>query len=129
MKTPKTINFFLALLVLSISGLTPAFSQNKENDLLNKTPEERARFQTEMMKSKLKLNAGQQAKIEVINLNYAKKYEPIINSSNSKITRLKQAMSLQKAKDEELKNVFSDDQYKQYEKLKKELKNTLKNKM
>jgi len=129
MKIPETINYFVALLALSVASLTPAFAQNKGNDLLNKTPEERARFQTEMMKNKLNLNAGQQTKVEVINLNYAKRYEPIIKSSDSKITRLRQALSLQKAKDEELKKVFTDEQYKQYEKLKEALKGTIKNKI
>jgi hypothetical protein len=129
MKTPKIINFFVALFALSICSLTSAFAQNKANDLKHKTPEERAKFQTEMMKSKLNLNAGQQSKIEVINLSYAKKFEPVIKSSNSKITRFKQVMSLQKAKDEELKKVFTTAQYQQYEKFQQELKNTLKDKM
>lgn len=129
MKIAKTINLLVALLALSVSGFTPAFAQKKGNDLINKTPEERAKFQTEMMKSKLNLNAAQQTKVEVINSNYAKKYEPIIKSSDSKIIRLSQAISLQKAKDEELKKVFTDGQYKQYEKLKEALKGTIKNKM
>lgn len=129
MKTPKITNLFVALLVLSVSGLTSAFAQNKANDLKHKTPEERAKFQTEMMRTKLNLNAQQQSKIEVINLNYAKKFEPIIKSSDSKITRFKQAMSLQKAKDEELKKVFTAGQYQQYEKFKEALKSTLKDKM
>jgi hypothetical protein len=116
-------------LVLSVSGLTAAFAQNKANDFKHKTPEERAKFQTEMMRTKLNLNAEQQSKIEVINLNYAKKFEPIIKSSDRKITRFKQAMSLQKAKDEELKKVFTAGQYQQYEKFKETLKSTLKDKM
>lgn len=129
MKTPKITNFFVALLALSISSLTSAFAQNKANDLKHKTPEERAKFQTEMMKSKLNLNAQQQGKIEVINLNYAKKFEPIIKSSDSKMTRFKQAMSLQKAKDEELKKVFTAGQFQQYEKFQEELKGKLKDKI
>ncbi|RLJ79440.1 hypothetical protein [Pedobacter alluvionis] len=122
MRTPKITSLYVALLVLSVSGLTSAFAQNKANDLKHKTPEERAKFQTEMMRTKLNLNAQQQSKIEVINLNYAKKFEPIIKSSDRKITRFKQAMSLQKAKDEELKKVFTTGQYQQYEKFKETLK-------
>ncbi|MGQ7854381.1 hypothetical protein ACUN24_09040 [Pedobacter sp. WC2501] len=129
MRTPKITNFYIALLILSVSGLTSAFAQNKANDLKHKTPEERAKFQTEIMRTKLNLNAEQQSKIEVINLNYAKKLEPIIKSSDRKITRFKKAMSLQKAKDEELKKVFTAVQYQQYEKFQKALKSTLKNKM
>ncbi|MBE5321214.1 hypothetical protein IM793_18780 [Pedobacter sp. MR2016-19] len=129
MRTPKITSFYVALLVLSVSGLTSAFAQNKANDLKHKTPEERAKFQTEMMRTKLNLNTEQQSKIEVINLNYAKKFEPIIKSSNSKITRFKQAMSLQKAKDEELKKIFTAGQYQQYEKFQEALKSTLKDKM
>ncbi|NII83742.1 MULTISPECIES: hypothetical protein [unclassified Pedobacter] len=129
MKVPKIINRFAVISVLLICGSSSAFSQNKENDFKNKTPEERAKFQTEMMKSKLNLNAEQQSKIEGINLNYAKKFEPIIKSSDSKISRFKQAMSLQKAKDEELKKVFTASQYKQYEKFQEELKGKLKDKI
>ncbi|QNR82914.1 hypothetical protein H9N25_13045 [Pedobacter riviphilus] len=129
MKVPKIINRFAAISVLLICGSSSAFSQNKENNFKNKTPEERAKFQTEMMKSKLNLNAEQQSKIEGINLNYAKKFEPIIKSSDSKISRFKQAMSLQKAKDEELKKVFTASQYKQYEKFQEELKGKLKDKI
>lgn len=129
MKTPKITNLFVALLALSVSGLSSAFAQNKANDLKHKTPEERAKFQTEMMKSKLNLNAQQQSKIEVINLNYAKKFEPVIKSNDSKIARFKQAMSLQQAKDEELKKVFTASQYQQYEKFQEALKSTLKDKM
>jgi len=129
MRTPKITNFYVALLVLSVSNLTSAFAQNKANDLKHKTPEERAKFQTEMMRTKLNLNAQQQSKIEVINLNYTKKFEPIIKSSDRKITRFKQVMCLQKAKDEELKKVFTAGQYQQYEKFKETLKSTLKDKM
>jgi len=129
MKTPKITNFFVALFALSICSLTSAFAQTKGNNLKHKAPEERAKFQTEMMKSKLNLNTEQQSIIEVINLNYAKKFESVIKSSNSKITRFKQAMSLQKAKDEELKKIFTAGQYQQYEKFQEELKSTLKDKM
>lgn len=129
MKTPKIIKSFVALLALLVSSLNSVFAQNQANDLKHKTPEERAKFQTEMMKSKLNLDAQEQSKIEVINLNYAKKFEPVIKSTDSKVTRFKQAMSLQKAKDEELKKIFTASQYRQYEKFQEELKGKLKDKM
>lgn len=50
-------------------------------------------------------------------------------SNDSKFTRLKQAMALQKSKDSELKMVFTPEQYKQYEKIEDELKGKLKQKM
>jgi len=129
MKTLKTTKLFVALLALSILSLTSAFSQNKANDLMNKTPEDRAKVQTEMMKNKLNLSTEQQTKIEAINLNYAKKFEPVIKSSDSKLTRYKRAKSLQKAKNEELKKVLTTSQYQRYEKSKETLKSTLKDKM
>ncbi len=129
MKTFKTFSLFIAALAIIALSSPSVFSQKKGKDFKNKTPEERAKLQTDMMKSKLSLTADQQGKIEVINLSYAKKFEPIIKSKDSKITRLKQARSLQKAKDSELKKVFTAEQFKTYEKFKDELKSKLKDKM
>jgi len=116
-----------SLLVLStLFCACAAEAQNKGLDLQNKTPEQRAEQQTSMMKKELKLDATQLDKIKAINLKYAYKFEPLLKSEDSQMSRFKQARDLQKVKEEELKAVFTADQYKKYEEMKKKMKNRLK---
>jgi hypothetical protein len=93
--------------------------------LRNASPKKRAEFQTSMMKEKLNLDAQQEAKVSVINLKYAKKFEPILKSDGDKKERLKQAETLQDAKDLELKTVFTKEQYQQYQAFEQKLKSRL----
>jgi hypothetical protein len=87
-----------------------------------KPAEERAANTTEWMKTNLKLNEDQTAKAQDINLKYARRMDELQNSSDNrsvKITTLKKEMD---AKDAELKQVFTDEQYKSYEARKAEMK-------
>jgi hypothetical protein len=116
----------LPIIILFFTQMTMA---QQATDLKNKTPEQRAGFQTSMMKSKLNLDSDQAAKVQAINLKYAQKFEPIIKSGDSRFSRLRQARALQKAKDAELKTVFTAGQYKQYQDFEAEMKEKLKDKM
>jgi hypothetical protein len=78
-----------------------------------------------MMKSKLKLDTQQMVKVRAINIKYALKFQPIIKSDDSRFSKLKQAMALQGQKDDELKGVFTDAQFKQY----KDFENDMRKKM
>jgi predicted nucleic acid binding AN1-type Zn finger protein len=117
------------MLAMAILFFTQTAIAQQATDLKNKTPEQRAAFQTSMMKSKLNLDSGQAAKVQAINLKYAQKYEPIIKSDDSRFSRFRQAKALQKAKDAELKTVFTASQYKQYQDFEAEMKDKLKDKM
>ena len=88
----------------------------------NAPPAKRAQIQTDIMKSKLKLDSGQVTKVRAINLKYAEKFEPILKSNDSRKKRIRAAMTLQQAKDTELKGVFTADQYKQYTEFESEIK-------
>jgi hypothetical protein len=99
-----------------------ASAQTGMPDFKNSTPEQRAQFQTEMMKSKLKLDATQESKVQAINLTYARKMQTVIKSDDGRFSKMKQAKSLQEAKDQELKIVFTPTQYKQYKDFEAEMK-------
>lgn len=118
----------ITILTLVLFAGRPAMAQTGA-DLKNKTPEQRAQFQTEMMTSKLKLNTDQQTKVQAINLKYAKKMEPIIKGDAGRFQKFKQAKALLKDKDNELKAVFTADQFKQYLDFEAEMRQKVKEKM
>ncbi len=91
-----------------------------------RTPEERAKFQTEWMSRKLDLNETQLSQVEAINLKYAQKNEPVLKSNERKVAKLKKLKSIQNEKDSELKSVLSADQYKTYQELVDEMKEKVK---
>jgi anion-transporting ArsA/GET3 family ATPase len=118
-KNNARLCLLLSLLMMLFSQLAAA--QNT-NALKNKTPEERAQLLTSLMKTRLNLDTGQLAQIQTINLKYALKNEPIIKSDANKLTKLKQLKALQKKKEDELKKVFTAEQYKQYQAFEAEMK-------
>lgn len=120
--------FTLGLSLLLTFFAQLAIAQNATG-LTDKTPEERAQFQTNLMKSKLNLDSGQVTQLQAINLKYALKTDPIIKSDAGKFSRFRQIKALQKEKDEELKKIFTAEQYKQYEAFKTEMKDKMKEKM
>ncbi|SEN05102.1 hypothetical protein SAMN05192574_102301 [Mucilaginibacter gossypiicola] len=124
----KKIKYSMILMIAILFFTQIAIAQQAA-DLKNKTPEQRAAFQTSMMKSKLNLDSDQVLKVQVINLKYAQKFEPIIKSDDSRFSRFRQVKALQKAKDAELKTVFTGSQYKQYQDFEAEMKEKLKDRM
>ena len=115
------IKRIVTLVILLMAGPL-ANAQNTES----KTPEERARFQTEWMNRKLGLNETQQNQVETINLKYAQKNEPVLKSKERRITKLKKLKSIQGEKDAELKTVLSPEQYEKYQVLVEEMKEKVK---
>jgi hypothetical protein len=88
-------------------------------------PAERAKKQTEWMRTHLNLTDAQAAQAESINLNYANKTEQLRINAQDKRQKLKTLKSYAKAKDDELKKVFTAEQYKTYQAKKEELKDEL----
>jgi hypothetical protein len=121
------------IVTLGLSLLLTLFAQlaiaQNATGLTDKTPEERAQFQTNLLKSKLNLDSGHVTRLQAINLKYALKNDPIIKSDAGKFSRFRQIKALQKEKDEELKKIFTAEQYKQYEAFKTEMKDKMKEKM
>jgi hypothetical protein len=87
----------------------------------NKSPEERAKMITQKMKEQLKLTADQEKKTYAINLKYAKKNEEVRKLTDEAAMR-KTIQTNNKDRDNELKGVFTADQFKSYQKMLEERK-------
>lgn len=129
MNNKKLVNgmgFFIMLLFMMLIRSVLA---QEMSDRQNKTPEDRAQFQTTWMTKNLNLDSSQVDRVQLINLKYAQKNEPILKSGASNLSKFKKLKSLQDEKDAEIKKVFTPDQFKQYESLKEELKEDMKEKI
>ena len=129
MKSPVQIGKCLIILLVGCFIWANGICQVSMADLKNSTPAQRAGYQTNMMKTKLNLDAGQVNKVAAINLNYAQKFEPIVKGNDSRLTKFRQAKALQAAKDKELQAVFTTTQFKQYQDFEAEMKNKVMAKM
>lgn len=116
----------IALLTLSFMLFGQLVTAQHSSVMQDKTPQERAKFQTEMMKNKLGLDSAQLKQVEAINLKFALKNEPVIKSDDSKFSKFKQIRSSQKEKEAELKKIFTAEQFKQYQTFQDEMKSQLK---
>jgi hypothetical protein len=84
----------------------PAAAQELEK-LKHTTPEERATVQTNLMKEKLELTDAQLPKVREINLETAKKMDPVIKGTGGRFERLTEARQIGEAKDAQLKEVLT----------------------
>lgn len=108
------------------ASFTPLAAQQKS--LQDSTPEQRAKMQTEWMKTKLGLNSSQTTQAYNLNLLYAQKNESILKSSEGKMAKFKKLRPIQKEKDAALSKILSTDQFKKYQELKDQLIQNLKDK-
>jgi hypothetical protein len=122
---------FIALLVAALSLLivVTASAQNEMEKLKSSTPEERARLQTEMMKTKLGLTTDQTPKVAAINQKYAQRMEPIIKGQEGPLMRLRQMREVGQAKEAELKGVLSPEQFQKYLAEKQEMREKFEDKL
>lgn len=136
MKTTKA-GFIWLMLFITINFIAinkvQAQADPKQKELAEKlkamTPQQRADFQTNMMLDKLKLGNQQLAKVKVVNLKYALKFQPIIESKDGRFSKYRQAKKLMEQKDEELKDIFTTSQFKQYKDFEGDMRKKLKAEM
>ena len=115
MKTTKlypVLVYLLAFLALSISS----FAQDKET---KKTPEEKAKFSTERLKTSLNLSDEQAAKIYDLNLQRIKDRKEFKESKDKENSDIKKKRSEYR---NSLKAILTDDQMKEMKKMHKEKK-------
>lgn len=85
------------------------------------TPKERARLQTEKMKTVLPLREDQIDKIHALNLKYAEiMQKEVFDQGASQWAMYTKGTEINKRKEKELKPLLNEAQYKNYEKLKAE---------
>ena len=116
------VAFFVSIMLITQC----ATAQDSGDGFKNKTPEQRAQLQTNMMKTKLNLDSAQTLLVQDINLKYAKEIDPVLTGDADRMAKFRQMKSIQEKKNKELKAVLSKDQYKQYEELEEEMKKKFK---
>ncbi|PZU86953.1 MAG: hypothetical protein DI529_07945 [Chryseobacterium sp.] len=102
--------------VISASGLSAQsqklFDLISDNNLLEKA--------TMMMREKYNLTADQYEKVLAINATFAEKAKLIVLSDNSKLSKIIAIKPLAKQREEALKKIFTEKQWKIYTEFKKE---------
>jgi len=128
----KIQNFSLRLLafaaltcMLMLTSRQSAAAQDS-TDLRNLSVEERAEKQTELQAEKLQLNEEQREAMHDINLKYARKVEELRQGGRSFRT-MRKIKALRKDKEKEIKEVLTDEQYKEYQALQEEMRNQFRN--
>ncbi|PWT74481.1 MAG: hypothetical protein C5B59_11115 [Bacteroidetes bacterium] len=90
---------------------------------------DRAAKTTDWMKSNLKLSDDQVQKVTDINLRYAKTMDSLAQSTKTKEAKMDEFRKCNKMKDDDLKSVLNEDQFKEYLAKKDEMKKKLKEEM
>jgi periplasmic protein CpxP/Spy len=106
--------YFIAALMFAC--LATAFAQAPNGQQPRMNPEEMAKGLTDRMTTEIKLNDKQKTEISAINLKYTKKTMEIFqaNQGNWEVIRTKMEES-RTLKNNEVKAVLTDEQYKLYE--------------
>ena len=113
--------FSLLFAMLGCMLMSQAQSSDSAINLKSSSPEQRAQWQSNSMKTKLALDDTQYQQVSAINLEYAKKGEEIKNSGGGKFSKYRKFKFMMSDKDAKLKKVLTPDQYTTYEEMKKEM--------
>ena len=122
----RSLNKAGYLFVLFLALAPVALSAQTREKIKSSTPEQRADKQSEFLGTNLKLDDAQRNKISAINLKYAKQMDGIMKGKGSKIAKMKSARKLNEEKEAEYQQVMTPDQYKQYQQVKKDLREKMK---
>ena len=112
----------LATFMLPLTSYSQDQGKRFRERLKNTTPEDRADFQTNKMKTLLNLTDEQTAKVREINLKYAKENQEVFNSDVTKEEKKNKLRAIYEQKQNELKTVLTEEQYEKLQSEKKELK-------
>jgi len=110
-----------ALLVSAASGPARADSAG-DAAVKASTPQQRASLQTDWMRGKLGLSPDVAAKVAAINLDTARKMDPVLKGDGNMLARYAQGESIQKERDDALRAVLTPDQFQVFESSKDEMK-------
>jgi len=113
------------MVVAAVCMAAPVWSQDPAQ-IAQLTPSVRAALQTEVMVRKLSLSPEQRTQVEAINLKYANQMQPLLEGS--KWTLMRQAKTVDEAKDGELRAVLNPQQFDGYLAAKDEIRDKMKQK-
>lgn len=89
------------------------------------TPEQRASLQTDYMREKLGLSSDVAAKVAAINLDVARKMDPVIKGGGNAFSRFAQGEAIQKERDTALQKLLTPQQFQAFEASKGDMKQTV----
>ncbi|HQD10620.1 MAG TPA: hypothetical protein PLQ65_13205 [Flavihumibacter sp.] len=115
-------NVVIALCFILVAGAASA----QDNDRAHKSAEERAKAQSDKMKTELALTDDQYTKIYDLNLKYAKKNEEIRGGTDDKMAKMKASQAAMQEKDAAVKAILDAGQYEKYEAMKADRKDKMK---
>lgn len=122
-KTIKKLLLFTAVILCS-----PFIVSAQSKSLKQTTPEQRAKMQTEWMRTKLALNTKQAEQVYALNLQYAQKNDPIIQSNEGRFSKFKKMKALQNEKSNAMSQILDAGQYKKYQEAKDQMIQNIKGK-
>ena len=120
----QLIRFFLFAMVLSLA--TNAMSQDSSKARPKRSPEELTKMQTQQLKRKLSLTAEQEPKVSAAILDYSTKLVAARDSKGGKMKKMQELKQLSDAKDQSMKQILTEQQYTDYQKLMEAQKEKLK---
>jgi hypothetical protein len=113
--------------IIAVALLLAAPARSQDAAQLAKVPPSvRAGIQTDFMAQKLQLSAEQRTKVEAINLKVANQMQPLLEGSTW--TLMREAKTVDEAKDGDLRAVLTPQQFDTYLASKDEIKDLLKQK-
>ncbi|WP_133177705.1 hypothetical protein [Chitinophaga parva] len=118
------MTFLLTILVFMVVTVSAQDKQITQNS----TPEQRAKMQTEWMKTNLALSQTQVDQVYNLNLQYAQKNAPILESTKGKLYKYKQLKASQEEKSAAISKILDAEQYRKYQELQEQMMKTIKEK-
>ena len=115
-------NVVIALCFILLAGAASA----QDTGRAHKSAEERAKAQSDKMKTELALTDDQYTKIYDLNLKYAKKNEEIRGGTDYKMAKMKASQAAMQEKDAAVKAILDAGQYEMYEAMKADRKDKMK---
>ena len=101
-----------ALMIVALLVASSAWGQL--DALKDTTPAERAKVQTELMKTRLGLTDAQTSTVAAINEKYAERMEPVIKGAENPFLKVREVRDMEQAKEAELKGVLSGEQFQKF---------------
>lgn len=110
------------LKIIAAVLLIAPFSASAQDNMMRQTPQERAQKQTRMLTKKLNLSADQANTLNSINMSFANSMDSMMHSGADRksIGTARKQMAAQK--EAQLQQLFTADQYKQYQAIEEERK-------
>jgi hypothetical protein len=117
-------NLVPGLLVVFVLGSADTIAQEQDKEPM--PPDERAAKLTDWMKTNLQLTAEQEKPVQEINLKCAIKTEELRNTDEPRKEKFKKLKGYNEEKDQELKKLFTGEQFNLYQAKKEEVKEEFK---